>query len=110
MIGNEGGIEYHEEPIEYHDQECYFFSRLRLKYAISSSLYDCAPSKVRFRAIINIAIPYSILFRRCLVTLHHLSVHHIVKCLQENLRRSVRLVILSWCYDTLPILHFSLHK
>ena len=25
MIGNEGGIEYHEEPIEYHDQECYFF-------------------------------------------------------------------------------------
>ena len=26
MIGNEGGIEYHEEPIEYHDQECYFFS------------------------------------------------------------------------------------
>ena len=25
MIGNEGGMEYHEEPIEYHDQECYFF-------------------------------------------------------------------------------------
>ena len=25
MIGNEGGIEYHEEPIEYHDQECYSF-------------------------------------------------------------------------------------
>ena len=34
MIGNEGGIEYHEEPIEYHDQECYFFSRLRLKYDV----------------------------------------------------------------------------
>ena len=42
MIGNEGGIEYHEEPIEYHDQECYFFSRLRLKYAISSSSSDSA--------------------------------------------------------------------
>ena len=25
MIGNEGGIEYHEEPIEYYDQECYSF-------------------------------------------------------------------------------------
>ena len=30
MIGNEGGIEYHEEPIEYHDQECYSFYITRL--------------------------------------------------------------------------------
>ena len=62
-------------------------------------------SKVRFRAVINIAIPYSILFRRCHLYQCKQYLHHIVKCLQENLRRSVRLVILSWCYETLPILH-----
>ena len=40
MIGNEGGIEYHEEPIEYHDQECYFF--------YITHHFDFALEKLRF--------------------------------------------------------------
>ena len=41
MIGNEGGIEYHEEPIEYHDQECYFFYITHhIDFASKSFVFD----------------------------------------------------------------------
>ena len=36
MIGNEGGIEYHEEPIEYHDQECYENASITFPFGITT--------------------------------------------------------------------------